>query len=722
MKRVLIINLFLIIGILAFAETITVKEAEKVAKSHYFQSFNSVKNTKENSNTMQWENIKLSLQSSPEKNSEYNFYVFNVNDKEGFIVVSSESKIKPVLAYSFEGEFDYDNMAPAQKEWFKYYSDCIEYVATNDDINTTEDVAKEWRELFEFNPYTKSYSTKSTSPILLEGINWNQTWPYNSECPEDSRSSFNGRVPVGCVATSMCQIMKYYNWPPSGTGSKYHSSYNNGGYGNISINFGEQTYDWTAMPDVASKKENHELGKINYHAGVAVGMGWNYDGSGAYTDDVPEALEKYFKYSSSANMLSKRNFSDTEWKNKIKGEIDAKRPIIYAGRSTTVGHAWNCDGYQDDMFHMNWGWGGSGNCYCTLNNLISSGTPGGPEDNFNRDQRIIVNIIPEPNSYPEFCVGHKIITGNEGSFDDGSSIEKYIPNSSCIYTINPQCGSAISIEFTKFDLEPGANLYVYDGNENSNVLIETFNSNNEPYGMINAVNGALTIRFSTGDNKSTGEGWKLKYTTKTCVGNLREMKEQSGIIEDGSKDCEYSPASCSWRICPPGAEKITIYFDEFDLDNYDYVRIFNKNRGSNNLIHTFNKSNTPGGEYAMETDSIVIDFYATSITSGAKGWKLKYTTGTFGIENNELLSEIAIIPNPGNETSKLTINSPNDSDANIIVSNVLGKVISTKNIKLYSGCNELLINDLISNPVNGVYYVSVIVNSKIETIKFVVVD
>ena len=101
---------------------------------------------------------------------------------------------------------------------------------------------------------------------------------------------------------------------------------------------------------------------------------WNDpSGSGAFIHDVAEALKNHFKYNPSLSHVQKSSYSETGWKNLIKQQIDSKKPMIYAGYSVSyLGHAWNCDGYQDDSFHMNWGWGGAGDGYYTLDNLTSS--------------------------------------------------------------------------------------------------------------------------------------------------------------------------------------------------------------------------------------------------------------------------------------------------------------------------------------------------------------
>jgi hypothetical protein len=611
-------------------------------------------------------------------------------------------------------------MSPSQEDFLKYFNDCIEFASQNEMLS--EDKTNDaWVELLSFTP-DKSYNQKVTSANLLKNINWNQTWPYNAQCPADA-AGINGHVPVGCVATAMLHVMKYYNWPPSGEGSKYHSSWMNGGYGNININFASQTYDWYSMPNEASSRENAQMAKINYHAGVAVSMMWGPDGSGSQTDLIETALEDYFKYSTATQYVSKDGYTETNWKNMIKAQIDAKKPIVYSGTSTTTGHAWNCDGYQDDSFHMNWGWGGAGNGYYTLDNLTSTATVGGPENNFNIGQEAIINIYPRETSYPTYCSGTKTITGSEGAFDDGSSIQNYQANSSCVYVIKPTCGAVVSAKFNDFVLGDGDDVMIYDGDQTSEILLKTYDSANLPGSeIINSSYGALTVRFNTNATTNT-EGWNLSYEVKNCKTNII-YDAPSGSFGDGSGTCQYSNSTvCSWYIQPTDAAWITINFDEFDVvGNIDYVKVFKTDLNTSNLVATYDKNNAPPASLSINNDIAVIQFFADGSTVG-DGWNLNYTSTTSDIEENILLSNFSVMPNPGNGDSRLVFSLTKNSETTITITNLLGEIIATQNYNLDMGLYDFSINDITKTNLNGgVYIISIESNKETKTQKFVVLE
>ncbi|MDD3686878.1 MAG: C10 family peptidase [Bacteroidales bacterium] len=716
MKKLVLLSVILIISITSFAGFVPRKDAEKAAKSHTYQSIGAFKQ-------VNWDDLKMNCLFDPSENDTYNFYVFNIDGDQGYVIVSSDDKIKPILAYSFEGGFNHDNMAPAQKEFLKYFEDCISYVEANE-YEVSEKITAEWEELISYYP-GKAYQQKTTSPNLLENINWNQGWPYNAQCPADEEATYtNGHVPVGCVATAMLQVMKYYNWPPSGEGSKTYSYPSSWPYywtyGTLSANFGTSTYDWYSIPNAASSYVNTELGKINYHAAVSVSMAFGPDGSGSQTDKIVTALETYFKYSTSCQYVSKSSYTETNWKNLIKAQIDAEKPVVYSGSSTTTGHAWNCDGYQDDSFHMNWGWGGAGNGYYTLDNLTSTATPGGPENNFNQGQDMVINIYPQ-SGYPGYCSGVKTITGTEGSFDDGSSTSDYQANQSCVYVIDPACGDVITISFPDFVLGDGDNVEIYDGDESSTTLLVAYDNSNLPGSATTvASGGAITVKFNT-DGTSQAEGWNLSYSVKNCKTNMIHTAP-TGTFNDGSGVCDYSNSSvCSWVIQPAGATYISLEFDDYEIaGSADFVKIYKDAQQSANLLYTFNSTTAPSGPINIPSGVAVVQFFADANNVG-DGFTISYTSSTSDIESNMLMSNMSVMPNPGNLNSQLIFTLSGNSETKIYVTNMLGEVVAVKEYNLVDGVHEFNLGQIFdSEPQTGVYFINVDSGKEIKTQKFVV--
>lgn len=76
---------------------------------------------------------------------------------------------------------------------------------------------------------------------------------------------------------------------------------------------------------------------------------------------------------------------------KIRDELSSGRPVLYCGsdNSQNAAHAWVCDGYDGDLYHMNWGWGEGWNDYYSLDgNFNLDGT------HYDDDQCAIMGIQP----------------------------------------------------------------------------------------------------------------------------------------------------------------------------------------------------------------------------------------------------------------------------------------------------------------------------------------
>lgn len=299
-------------------------------------------------------------------------YIFNVGGS-GFVAVSAEDRVKPILAYSTEGTFSAENIAPAFNLTVKSYTDEIQYIRENN-VERLADIADEWTRV-EKTGCVKAVRNTRTVPILLETL-WNQNYPYNALCPEDGGGS-GGHVYAGCVATAMAQVMKYFNHPVQGTGSH---TYTPGGsyspYPDQTANFGETFYNFERMPmqldSTSTEDDIFYIAQLQWHCGVSVEMMYGPDGSGAYSEYVPDAIGQYFGYNPNANYIYKDWYWKDNFSEMLKSELNLGRPLYYSGQDEGGGggHAFVCDGYdENDFFHFNWGWDGKDNAWCAMGAL-----------------------------------------------------------------------------------------------------------------------------------------------------------------------------------------------------------------------------------------------------------------------------------------------------------------------------------------------------------------
>jgi hypothetical protein len=133
---------------------------------------------------------------------------------------------------------------------------------------------------------------------------------------------------------------------------------------------------------------NSAVATLLSHAGIAVNMNYGPTASGCQLNSIVPALRNHFRYSTE-NVAHRAGFSDAAWIAKIKSDLNARRPIWYAGTGTSGGHAFVLDGYTDsNFFHFNWGWNGAYDGYFILSNL----RPGGQD--FTTTQHAVFGIRP----------------------------------------------------------------------------------------------------------------------------------------------------------------------------------------------------------------------------------------------------------------------------------------------------------------------------------------
>jgi len=303
------------------------------------------------------------------------FYVFGGENNEGFVIVAGDDRVAPVLGYSFSNNFSVENMPSNLTWWFEDYARQIEYAIEND-IAPTLKTEQQWMQYLS-NEYVRNL--EATIGPLLE-TTWSQSPYYNQLCPEGSLT--------GCVATAMAQVMKYHNHPIQGAGT---FSYNHSTYGTLSANFGETIYQWNNMPPAltytSSPEQINAVATLMYHCGVALEMTYSPISSGALGIGAIRTLPTFFGYDYNIAVASLygENPNINDWYNLLRTELNANRPIIYS--HAALSHNLVCDGYTDDnLFHFNWGWGGSNNGWYLPALLHSTG--------FNYMHGIVYNIKP----------------------------------------------------------------------------------------------------------------------------------------------------------------------------------------------------------------------------------------------------------------------------------------------------------------------------------------
>ena len=342
---------------------------------------------------------------STNSGSEAFYYVFDKGNDNGYVIVSGDDRTKSILGYTDEGHFDISVLPVNIKYWLNFYENEIKA------LPDTELQTAEVSTTTISNVKSKSATNSTAVAPLLGSVKWNQSSPFNDQCPIINTST-GAKAVTGCVATGMAQVMKYYNWPIQGTGSNTYTT-NSLGIA-LTVDFSTTQYDWNNMTQAYSSSstatQNTAVATLMYHCGVAVNMDYG-ESSSASTTKMASALKNNFGYDSNLQLYSRDYYTRAEWVNLLSTELNSSRPVLFAGDSDGGGHLFVCDGYDSNgLFHFNWGWGGVSNGYFQISALdtdspgISSSTIG-----YNNGQNILVGLQkPSTTSTPTYLLYAKL--------------------------------------------------------------------------------------------------------------------------------------------------------------------------------------------------------------------------------------------------------------------------------------------------------------------------
>lgn len=312
------------------------------------------------------------------------YYVFNVGNDKGFVIVAGDDAVSPILAYADRGDFSEREMAPAAKAMLESYAQQIEMIQQNPSLAVAA-----------------STSYAAIAPMVK--TQWNQMEPYNYMCPIIRGEAV--RSVTGCVATAMAQIIYYHKHPVEQTKAipayELSSRYVIPGADPVTLNWDAMQLTYTGS-EAEDDPSALAVAQLMVLCGKSVKMSYSSSASGAASESVPAALKEYFDYDGAAHMVYRDEYANADWEKMIYDELAAKRPVYLSGTSVSgtsvVGHAFVCDGYDGEgLFHINWGWGGMSDGFfrLTLLNPDDHGTGGNNgSGGFNMDEGAIIGIQP----------------------------------------------------------------------------------------------------------------------------------------------------------------------------------------------------------------------------------------------------------------------------------------------------------------------------------------
>ncbi len=602
------------------------------------------------------------------------FYVFS-NKGKGFVIVSADDRMRPIIGYSAENSFNPDNINPNLNTFFQNYICSTEYVVDNQ-LERSQEAKDDWKCLETFGKLSSNKIRSSVAPLVT--TTWNQSDLYNSMCPEDP-AGFGGHAKSGCVANAMAQIMNYWEWPQTGSGT--HSYYSP--YGELTVDFGETNYNFELMPDfldyTTPQAEIDAVALLQYHAGVAVEMNYGPTASGAYSYYVPLAMKYYFKYDTDlyTTYLEHTEGGLPEWENMLRESIDRGEPLYYAAIGPDGGHAFVCSGYdENNLFHFNWGWQGFDNGYYAIDNfyLTYHDFPYAHEALFNMRPVNIYNNKPKTVDNVSYQTDDENLV-NTISFNAPThaindvilqKIDSIIVlrNDNHLFTFdNPNPGELLSLE-DQLDRN-GVNyyfIYAYANDFKSTAVIDT---------VMTGATCDIEINLYDSDN----DGW---LSPALSILDSRDVLIKKVGLEDGNYETLTVPV--------PDNDSITFF--------WNYVNAAYSDEDEECSFEIYHNSNMIYQSEGKPHVGILTQYYVDCQHDN--------------VNDLQNVDEIVICPNPADNFLKISGTDVNS----VIIYNSLGQKVVSKSI------NDNIID--ITNLPNGLYMIEISdIKGNIITKKFV---
>jgi hypothetical protein len=345
----------------------------------------------------------VSVEVYSDQTGDTQYFVVNL-EPEGYVIVSPDDRLEPVIAFSSDGSYEPDNENPLftlitrdtlarknalkdkhaeegkktkkQKKWDRFLAKSDQTYRIYTSLSSVTDMR-----VAPFIESRWSQGNVGGSPC------YNYYTPPNQEPDSDSYNNY----PCGCVATAMAQLMRYYEHPTTAIEYRLYdyrvenvsgySAYPKGGDGSGGA------YDWANMPLVPTSgltpTQRLQIGGICLDAGLSCQMNYAPGGSGAAIYFAQEGLVNTFMYENVIHAWGLDGYGPAipipveAVRHILNSNLDAALPVMLGIYTIGggAGHAVLADGYGYDggtlYHHINMGWGGSADAWYTMPDILS---------------------------------------------------------------------------------------------------------------------------------------------------------------------------------------------------------------------------------------------------------------------------------------------------------------------------------------------------------------
>lgn len=231
---------------------------------------------------------------------------------------------------------------------------------------------------------------RQSIPAMIE-TKWSQSSPYNDTIVFDGI-----KCPTGCNTTAVAQLM--YHWWKEGYSrgcppTKEYKTESNGW--NVPASPSVIVFDFKHMTKTKPKAEDAKkaVQELMFQLGKLFKSDFKPKSTSAYPKTVAACLKDDLKMGGFISYIYASKLGTAKFENFIYNELLQERPVMMAGwTGNGGGHSFLVDGYdvENDMYHVNWGWGGSYNGWFKLSALNPTTTVA-----YNSNKTAIIGIKPD---------------------------------------------------------------------------------------------------------------------------------------------------------------------------------------------------------------------------------------------------------------------------------------------------------------------------------------
>ncbi len=562
------------------------------------------------------------------------YYIFNANNNKGFVIVSGDDCLKPILGYSDTGNIDTDNIPGGLQMLLDAYSEAIDDINMQIEKGLIDTSVQKPRN-------TMAVSRNPVQPFL--DVAYGQTAPFYNKNPKKGSAYTN----CSCTTVVIGQIMAYYQYPEVLPALDGYTTYTLG----LEVDsLPEHVMQWSnVLPYYngvsATSAQKSEVATLMRYIGQHGQCDFNEGASSSYDTKVYYTLVDFGYKVADYTTIERKQLS--EWEDIIYQDLINQRPVAVCGTNIRIGgarHAFIFDGYdQDGLYHVDWGW--EGNCRGYYSFEMLSPYNNTSSYTYMKNLSIAYRIAPKNKTLESYTIAPSecleltslyLTSGNIatrvrndlgrtanfkyglGLYDDKFNLLKVI----CEDSLSFSKDKYLTVKWTNYDfsnidegeyrvypiskLAKGDGIWHFDKVACANAYCIAKVTAGE--GTFSVVKSTEYNSFTRDESLELVRGAAREYKLNMTNNTMDKMQSRLYLYEDSVTPIEFV------RAMVPANSTKDVIFTYFPQSTGNHVLMLTTDTAKTNVIFTDTVNVLNYVKYSLTLDSMVIDSYTSSGT------------------------------------------------------------------------------------------------------------